>query len=121
MFELWAEMRDDPAGISAGAVITAAGKKIEDLVADWGFECDKMGHDGYRISYGMPLYYRRSHERDYMEWTILTNEVYTVHPMIRCRGYAPPFTMIGDMYFIGQERTEIMTTTLPGLPEMIPY
>ena len=122
MFELWAEMREMILQeFRPGVQITAAGKKIEDLVADWGFECDKLGH-ATGISYGdAPYITAGPHERDYMEWTILTNEVYTVHPMIRCRGYAPPFTMIGDMYFIGQERTEIMTTTLPGLPEMIPY
>jgi len=31
-----------------------------------------------------------------------------------------PFTMVGDMFFIGEERTQWMTTALPGLPEMIP-
>jgi hypothetical protein len=28
--------------------------------------------------------------------------------------------MIGDMYLIGEDHTEWMTTSLPGLPEMIP-
>jgi hypothetical protein len=28
--------------------------------------------------------------------------------------------MIGDMFLIGEERTEWMTTALPGLPELIP-
>jgi succinate dehydrogenase/fumarate reductase flavoprotein subunit len=31
-----------------------------------------------------------------------------------------PFSMIGDMYLIGKDRTEWMTTALPGLPEIIP-
>ncbi len=61
-----------------------------------------------------------SHEKDFMEWTILPGEVYEVHPMVRCKGYVAPFSMIGDMYLIGKDRTEWMTTALPGLPEIIP-
>jgi hypothetical protein len=56
-----------------------------------------------------------------MEWTILSDEVYAVHPMVRCKGYVAPFTMIGDMYHIGKDKTKLLTTALPGLPEMIPY
>jgi Xaa-Pro aminopeptidase len=103
-----------------GLEIIQAGKKIEDLVSEWGFECDKLGH-AVGLSYGdAPYITAGPHERDYMEWTILQNEVYAVHPMIRAQGGKPPFVMIGDMFLIGKDSTKWMTTTLPGLPEMIP-
>jgi Xaa-Pro aminopeptidase len=103
-----------------GLEITQAGKKIEDLVNKWDFECDKLGH-AVGLSYGdAPYITAGPHERDYMEWTILPNEVYVVHPMIRAKGGKPPFVMIGDMFLIGKDSTKWMTTTLPGLPEMIP-
>jgi Xaa-Pro dipeptidase len=121
MFELWAEMRKMVIReFRPGVEITNAGQKIEDLVADFGFECDKLGH-AVGLSYGdAPYITAGPHERDYMEWTILTDEVYAVHPMVRCKGGKAPFTMIGDMYFIGKDATRWMTTALPGLPEMIP-
>jgi Xaa-Pro aminopeptidase len=121
MFELWAEMRKMVIKeFRPGVEITAAGKKIEDLVANYGFECDKLGH-AVGISYGDAPYITAGRdEKDFMEWTILANEVYAVHPMVRCKGYVAPFTMIGDMYLVGQDRTKWMTTALPGLPEMIP-
>jgi Xaa-Pro aminopeptidase len=121
MFELWAEMRQMVLEeFRPGVEITAAGKKIEDLVAKWGWECDKLGH-AVGLSYGdAPYITGGPEEKDYMAWTILENEVYAVHPMVRCKGYTAPFTMIGDMYFIGKERTEWMTRALPGLPEYIP-
>jgi Xaa-Pro aminopeptidase len=121
MFELWAAMRQMIlAEFRPGIEITAAGKKIEDLVAKYGFECDKIGH-AVGISYGdSPYITAGPEEKDYMEWTILANEVYAVHPMVRCKGYVAPFTMIGDMYHIGQDNTRWMTTALPGLPDFIP-
>lgn len=103
-----------------GLEIIQAGKKIEALVSRWGFECDKLGH-AVGLSYGdAPYITAGPHERDYMEWTILPDEVYVVHPMIRAKGGKPPLVMIGDMFFIGKDVTEWMTTALPGLPEMIP-
>lgn len=122
MFELWAEMRQMVLEeFRPGVEITDAGQKIEDLVAKWGFECDKLGH-AVGLSYGdAPYITAGPHERDYMEWTILAGEVYAVHPMVRCPGGKAPFSMIGDMYHIGQDATRWMTTALPGLPEMIPY
>lgn len=103
-----------------GLEITQAGKKIEEFIGQRGFECDKLGH-GLGLSYGdAPYITAGPHQRDYMEWTILPNEVYAVHPMIRAKGGKPPFVMIGDMFFVGKERTEWMTTALPGIPEMIP-
>jgi len=103
-----------------GLEIAQAGKKIENLVNQWGFECDKLGH-AVGLSYGdAPYITAGPHERDYMEWTILPNEVYVVHPMIRAKGGKPPFVMIGDMFLIGKDKTKWMTTALPGLPEMIP-
>jgi Xaa-Pro aminopeptidase len=122
MFDLWAEMRQMVVReFRPGLEITDAGQMIEDLVGEWGFECDKLGH-AVGLSYGdAPYITAGPHERDYMEWTILTDEVYAVHPMVRCRGGKAPFTMIGDMYHIGKDATRWMTTALPGLPEMIPY
>ncbi len=121
MFELWSEMRKMVVSdFRPGVEITDAGQKIEDLVNDFGFECDKLGH-AVGLSYGdAPYITAGPHERDYMEWTILANEVYAVHPMVRCKGGKAPFTMIGDMYFIGRDATRWMTTALPGLPEIIP-
>ena len=121
MFQLWAEMRQMVMQEFRPRVeITDAGKKIEDLVGEWGFECDKLGH-AVGLSYGdAPYITAGPHERDYMEWTILTDEVYVVHPMVRCKGGKAPFTMIGDMYHIGKDATKWMTTALPGLPEIIP-
>lgn len=121
MFNLWDEMRQMVMReFRPGLEITDAGQKIENLVDEWGFECDKLGH-AVGLSYGdAPYITAGPHERDYMEWTILTDEVYAVHPMVRCKGGKAPFTMIGDMYFIGEDATRWMTTTLPGLPEMIP-
>jgi len=121
MFELWAEMRKlIVKEFRPGVEITDAGKKLEDIVADYGFECDKLGH-AVGIAYGdAPYITAGPEEKDFMEWTILPNEVYAVHPMVRRKGYVAPFTMIGDMYLIGQDKTTQMTTSLPGLPEMIP-
>ncbi len=121
MFDLWAAMRQMIIEeFRPGLEITEAGKKIEGLVDKWGFECDKLGH-ALGVSYGdAPYITAGPHERDYMAWTILENEVYAVHPMVRAKGGKPPFTMIGDMYAIGKDATKWMTTTLAGLPEMIP-
>jgi hypothetical protein len=47
--------------------------------------------------------------------------VYAVHPMVRCKGYKAPFTMVGDMYLIGKDRTTWLTTAMPELPVMIPH
>jgi Xaa-Pro aminopeptidase len=121
IFRLWAEMRQMVTGeFRPGVEITEAGRKIEALVGEYGFECDKLGH-AVGISYGdAPYITAGPHQKDFMEWTILPGEVYAVHPMVRCRGYVAPFSMIGDMYYIGKEKTEWMTTALPGLPEIIP-
>ena len=121
MFEMWAEMRQMVLReFRPGVEITDAGQKIEDLVAEWGFECDKLGH-AVGLSYGdAPYITAGPHERDYMEWTILEGEVYAVHPMVRMKGGKAPFTMIGDMYHIGKKSTRRMTSALPGLPEYIP-
>ncbi len=121
MFKLWAEMRQMVIEeFRPGLEITDAGKKIEDLIADYGFECDKMGH-AVGLSYGdAPYITAGPHEKDFMEWTILPGEVYAVHPMVRCKGYTAPYSLVGDMYLIGKDRTTWMTTTMPELPVMIP-
>jgi Xaa-Pro aminopeptidase len=122
MFELWAAVRQMvPQAFRPGVEIIAAGKKIEDLVASYGFECDKLGH-GIGVAYGEHPYITGGpEEKDYQEWTIQEGEVYEVHPMVRCKGYMAPYTMIGDMYHVEKDKTRWMTTTLPGLPEYIPY
>jgi Xaa-Pro aminopeptidase len=103
-----------------GLEIIQAGKMIEDMVGEWGFECDKLGH-AIGVAYGdAPYITAGPHQRDYMEWTILEREVYEVHPMLRAKGGKPPFVLIGDMFFIGKDETRWMTTALPNLPEMIP-
>ncbi len=103
-----------------GVEIVEAGKKLKRLVNKWGFECDKLGHAIGLSHFASPYITTGPGERDYIEWTILEREVYEIHPMIRPKGGAPPFVMIGDMYFIGKDSTKLMTTALPGLPEMIP-
>jgi Xaa-Pro aminopeptidase len=120
MFQMWAEMRKMVIKeFRPGLEITDAGQKLEDLVAEWGFECDKLGH-AVGLSYGdAPYITAGPHERDFMEWTILEGEVYAVHPMVRMKGGKAPYTMIGDMYHIGKDATTWMTTALPNLPEMI--
>jgi hypothetical protein len=54
-----------------------------------------------------------------MESTILANEIYAIHPSVKCKGYVAPFTMIGDMYFVGNEGIKRMSIALSGVPEMI--
>jgi Xaa-Pro aminopeptidase len=121
MFKLWAEMRDMVrTEFRPGVEITEAGKKVVALINSYGFECDKLGH-AVGLSYGdAPYLTAGPDEKDYMEWTIQQDEIYAVHPMVRCKGYTAPFSMTGDMYFIGKDTTEWMTTALPGLPEYIP-
>ena len=121
MFKLWQDMRDMVRReFRPGVEITDAGKKIVALIASYGFECDKLGH-AVGLSYGdAPYITAGPDEKDYMEWTIQPDEIYAVHPMVRCRGYTAPFSMTGDMYYVGQDTTDWMTTSLPGLPEYIP-
>ncbi|HSW58671.1 MAG TPA: M24 family metallopeptidase [Dehalococcoidales bacterium] len=121
MFDLWKEMRRMVPGVfRPGVEITDAGKAIVKLIEDYGFECDKLGH-AVGVAYGdVPYITAGPDEKDYMEWTILPNEIYAVHPMVRCKGYKSPFSMIGDMYLTGKDETIWMTRSLPGLPEFIP-
>jgi Xaa-Pro aminopeptidase len=121
MFELWAEMRKmTMKELRPGIEITDFGRKIEDLVADYGFECDKLGH-AVGVAYGdAPYITAGPHEKDFMEWTVLPGEVYAVHPMVRCKGYKAPWSMVGDMYLVGKDKTTWMTTAMPELPVMIP-
>lgn len=121
MFELSAEIRKMVIQeFRPGLEIVEAGKKIKNLVCKWGFECDKLGHAIGLSHFASPYITAGPDERDYMEWTILTNEVYEIHPMIRGKGGVPPFIMIGDMYFIGKDSTRMMTTAMPELPVIIP-
>jgi Xaa-Pro aminopeptidase len=120
MFDLCGEMRQMVIQeFRPGLEIVEAGKKIKNLVQKWGFECDKLGHAIGLSHFASPYITAGPGELDYIEWTILANEVYEIHPMIRARGGVPPFIMIGDMYFIGKDSTRLMTTALTGLPEII--
>lgn len=121
MFELWADIRKQVVKeFRPGKEVTDAARKVEELIESYGFECDKLGH-AVGISYGdAPYITAGPHQKDFMEWTILPNEIYAVHPMVRCKGYVAPFTLLGDMYLTGPDETTWMTTTLPGLPEYIP-
>lgn len=121
MYQMWADMRKMVVKeFRPGVEITDAAKKIESLVDDYGFECDKLGH-AVGVAYGdAPYITAGPHQKDYMEWTILPNEVYAVHPMVRCKGGKPPFSMIGDMYLVGKDKTQWLTTAMPELPVIIP-
>jgi len=121
MWELWKELRRMVLNeFRPGRQVTELGMKVADTVSEWGFECDYFGHavglsmsDAPYISIG-PRGLR------YMEWTLMANEVYVFHPMIKAKGGGPPLAWLGDMYFIGEDSTRWMTPFLPGLPEMIP-
>jgi Xaa-Pro aminopeptidase len=121
MFELWADMRQMVLEeFRPGLEITAVGQKIEALVAKYGFECDKLGH-AVGVAYGdAPYITAGPHEKDFMAWTVQAGEVYGVHPMVRCKGYKAPWSMVGDMYHIGKDKTTWLTTAMPELPVMIP-
>ena len=96
------------------------GAKAEDIVDEWGFECDYLGHAvGLNMS-DAPYISSGSRKARYMEWTIMPKEVYVFHPMIRTKGRKPPLAFLGDMYLVGEDSTEWMTPFLPGLPELIP-
>jgi Xaa-Pro aminopeptidase len=121
MFNMWADMRKLVLKeFRPGVEITDAARKIEALVDDYGFECDKLGH-AVGIAYGdAPYITAGPHQKDFMEWTILPNEVYAVHPMVRGKNGKPPFSMIGDMYLVGKDKTQWLTQAMPELPVMIP-
>jgi Xaa-Pro aminopeptidase len=103
-----------------GLEIVEAGQRIKELVSKWGFESLKLGH-AVGLSYGdAPYITADPQERDFMEWTILSGEVYAVHPMIRNKGGKPPFAMTGDMFLVGEKETRWLTTALPGIPEILP-
>lgn len=103
-----------------GLEINDAGKKIVKLVNKWGFECDKLGHAIGMSHFASPYITTAPGERDYEPWNILEREVYEIHPMLRAKGGKAPFVMVGDMFFIGKERTEMMTNVMAELPLMIP-
>jgi Xaa-Pro aminopeptidase len=121
MFELWADMRQMVIEeLRPGIEITRFGQLLEELIDRYGFECDKLGH-GVGLSYGdAPYITAGPHQKESMEWTVQAREVYAVHPMARCPGYVAPWSMIGDMFFVGENGTQWMTQALPDLPEMIP-
>ncbi|MDP7333570.1 MAG: M24 family metallopeptidase, partial [SAR324 cluster bacterium] len=121
MWELWKELREMiPKELRPGRNLTDVGAKFEDMVNEWGFECDYLGH-AIGVAYSeVPYISSGPRHARYMEWTILPNEVYVVHPMIRAKGKKPPLAWVADMYLVGEDSTKWMTPFLPGLPEMIP-
>jgi Xaa-Pro aminopeptidase len=122
MFELYGEIRQlVMEEFRPGIEITTAAQKIESLVDAWGFECDKLGH-AIGVAYGdVPYITAGPHQRDHMDWTILENEVYAVHPMIRNKSARPPLILVGDMFHIGKDETRWLTRTMPDLPVLIPW
>jgi Xaa-Pro aminopeptidase len=121
MFEMCGDLRQMVIEeLRPGLEIIDAGKNIKKLVKKWGFECDKLGHAIGMSHFASPYITTGPDERDYEEWTIMANEVYEIHPMLRGKGGVAPFVMTGDMFLIGKERTTMMTNILPGLPEIIP-
>jgi len=121
MWELWKELREViPKELRPGREITAVGAKVEDIVNEWGFECDYLGHAIGLTMSDAPYISSGPRKARYMEWTIMPNEVYVFHPMIRAKGKKPPLAFLGDMYLVGEDSTKWMTAFLPGLPEMIP-
>lgn len=118
MFELWGELRRIvPQEFRPGRRMSEVAEKIANLVNDWGYEYYNMGH-------GIGLHFFEessiSPKPLFPDWTLMPNEVYEFHPMIRNKGARGPVAWGGDMYFIGEDTTRWMTTFLPGLPEMIP-
>lgn len=118
MWDLWAELRRlVPNEFRPGRRIAEVATKIEGVIEDYGFEYFNMGH-GLGVHFfeesaisPLPLY---------PDWTLMPNEVYVFHPMVRVKGAKGPLAWVGDMYWIGEDSTRWMTPFLPGLPEMIP-
>jgi Xaa-Pro aminopeptidase len=120
MWELWKELRDMILiELRPGREITDVGAKVEDMVNEWGFECDYLGHAVGLNQSDAPYISSGPRNARYMQWTIMPNEVYVFHPMIRVKGKKPPLAYQGDMYLVGEDSTKWMTPFLPGLPEMI--
>jgi Xaa-Pro aminopeptidase len=123
MWEVWEELRDlAPREFRPGRLITDVATKVEALVRKRGFDCNGLGHGLGLTYFETPGISSRPQERggNYIEWTIMPNEVYAFHPMIRSKGGEGPLAWEGDMYFVGEDSTRWMTPFLPGLPEMIP-
>lgn len=106
--------------IRPGREVTQLAKKVDDFVTESGFEFNYMGHAVGLNHSDLPYIVSTPSQPRYMEWTIMPNEVYVFHPMIRAKGGKPPLVFIGDMYFVGEEDTRCMTPFLSGMPEMIP-
>jgi len=120
MWELWKELRRIALkDLRPGCAVVEFATKIEDMVNEWGFECDYMGH-GLGVSFFDPPAFNSRPEREGARSVIMTNEVIVFHPMIRCKGGKGPLAWIADMYLTGEDATKWMTPFLPGLPELIP-
>ena len=120
MWELWEELRRMVVKeFRPGRQLTEVGRKIEDLVNEWGFKCEYLGH-AVGLGYGDAPYITSGPDSArYMEWTIMPNEVYVVHPMIKAKSGEPPLAWVGDIYLVEEDGAKWMTSFLPGLPEMI--
>jgi Xaa-Pro dipeptidase len=118
MWELWGELRRMvPQEFRPGRRIAEVAAKIEGVIKDWGFDYFNMGH-------GLGVHFFEesaiSPNPLYPDWTLMPNEVYVFHPMVRAKGAKGPLAWVGDMYWVGEDSTRWMTPFLPGLPEMIP-
>jgi Xaa-Pro aminopeptidase len=115
MWELCGEMRHMvPNEFRPGRRIGDVAAKVENLISEFGFEYFNMGH-------GLGLhFFEEPPIRPGIDWTIMPNEVYVFHPLIRSKGGAGPMAWVGDMYLVGEGGTRWLTPFLPGLPEMIP-
>jgi Xaa-Pro aminopeptidase len=102
-----------------GKILADFAAKLEAMVDKAGFECDFIGH-AIGLHFGeFPYISSSSQKGRFTEWRILADEVYVVNPQIRQKGAKGPMAFIGDMYFVGEERTRWMTQMFPGLPEII--
>lgn len=115
MWQLWRELRQMASqDLRPGREVAELAAKTEKLVRESGFECDYIGH-GIGINYAEVPYVGVQ-----TRWTIMPNEVYVFHPMVRRKGGTGPLAWAGDMYLVKEDGTEWMTPFLPGLPEIIP-
>ena len=120
MWELWKELRRMALReLRPGCGVVELATKIDDLVNEYGFECDYMGH-GLGVSFFDPPAFNSRQEREGSRLVIKANEVICFHPMVRSKGGNGPLAWVADMYLTGKDETKWMTPFLPGLPEIIP-
>jgi Xaa-Pro aminopeptidase len=119
MWDLWKELRHVVlTEFRPGRSVVEVSAKLEDMVSQWGFECDYLGH-GLGVSIFDAPAFNAKQEREGSQ-VLKPNEVIVFHPMIKSKGGKGPLAWVADMYLTGEKETKWMTPFLPGLPEMIP-